>query len=159
MNDTERETHTSLSYQEKSIIGTLAAMLIVYGNYFLGSISRWRGGVTADGEVGRLLWTLALLAVIEVAYQIAMAVVDRPMPKDERDQMIDAKATRNAYGVLAVSIVMLMGHVIFAEMLPGLAWPAIPLTPFILVQAMLGALVLAEVVKGVTQLYHYRAGL
>jgi hypothetical protein len=148
----------NLSYQEKIIAGSLAATLIVYGNYFLVSISRWIDGAGADGEVGRLLGALALLAVIEVAYQIAMAVVDRPVPKDERDRMIDAKATRYAYIVLDVCIVMVMGHVIFAEALPQLAWPFVPLTPFLLVQAMLGALVLAEAVKGVTQLYHYRAG-
>ncbi|HNY42564.1 MAG TPA: hypothetical protein PKJ41_19340 [Bryobacteraceae bacterium] len=149
----------NLSYQEKCILGPLAAMLIVYGNYFAGSMIRWLRGGTEDGEIGRLLGTLALLAVIEVAYQIAMAVIDRPAPKDERDRMIDAKATRNAYGVLAVSIVLVMGHVIFSEALPGLAWPFLLITPFLLVQAMLGALVLAEVVKGVTQLYYYRAGI
>jgi hypothetical protein len=148
-----------MSYREKCITGSLAAMTIVYGNYFAGSIARWRTSASEDGEVGRLLGTLTLLAVIEVVYQIAMAVIDRPVPMDERDRVISAKATRNAYGVLAVSIVMLMGYVIFAEVTPGLAWPAVPLTPFLLVQAMLAALVLAEMVNDVTLLYFYRAGL
>jgi hypothetical protein len=149
----------NLSYQEKCILGPLAAMSIVYGNYFAGSIVRLLRGRTEDGETGRLLGTLALLAVIEVTYYIAMAVIERPAPKDERDLMIEARATRNAYGVLEVGICLLMGHVLFAEALPRLAWPFLSITPFLLVQAMLGALVLAEVVKGVTQLYYYRAGI
>lgn len=149
----------NLSCQEKGIAGSLAAALLIYGNYFAESIARWRDGVPDHDAVGRLLGTIALLVVIEVAYQIVIAVVEPPSPKDERDRLIDANSNRNAYAVLVVSLALLITGVIVIEGISSAEWSPVPLTPLLLAQVMLAALVAAEVVKGVTQLYYYRAGL
>lgn len=155
----KEQAAVNLSYQEKSIAGTLIATLLVYGNYFAQSILRWQSGAPDPNAVGRLLSTMALLIGIEVVYHILISVMDRPSPKDERDRLIDANAQRNAYGALVTGVVLLMGFIMITEAFPNLDWyPAAP-APFLLAQAMLAAVVLAETVKSVTQLYYYKAGL
>lgn len=157
--DTIGDAHMDWSYQEKSIAGSLAATVLVYGNYFGGSLRQWLDGTPEEHPVARLLSTVALLVTIEVVYQIVVAIADRPAPKDERDRSIDAKANRNAYGVLVVGLAHLIGCVLIAEGVSSPAWPPLPLTPFLMAQAALAALIAAEVVRDVTQLYYYRAGL
>jgi hypothetical protein len=120
----------NLSYQEKSIWGSLVATLLVYGRYF------------ASGAHGGLVGTIIVLVVIQIVCQIAIAVADKPQPKDERDRLIDAKAYRTAYLILVTGIILCMNIV---------AAPT--------VNAMLLALVAAETVKSVTQLYYYRRGV
>jgi len=149
----------NLSYQEKLIAGSLAATLLVYGNYFAESILRWRDGASSDGEVARLLGTAGVLVVIEVFYQILIAIVEQPAPKDERDRLVDAKACRNAYATLLFGVASLMTCVILVEGISNPEWTPVPVTPFLLAQGMLAALVMAEAVKGITQLVYYRAGL
>jgi len=149
----------NLSYQEKSIAGSLAATLLVYGNYFGGSIVHWINGVPDDNRVARLLGTVAMLVVIEVIYQIVIAVVDRPAPKDERDRLIDGKANRNAYALLTFGVAAVFTCIMISEGISASTWSPLQLTQFLLAQAMLAALVAADAVKGVTQLYYYRAGL
>ena len=133
----------NLSYQEKSIGGSVAALVVVYGTYFVDAVLGRGGGV------GRLVKTVVLLVAIEVVYHIVIAILDRPEAQDERDRMIGAVAHRNGYVALAGGVALLMCYAVLS--------PA--LTPFVLAQAMLAALVAAEVVKGVTQLYLYRAGV
>ena len=149
----------NLSFQEKSIAGSLAATIFVYTNYFGRSLQLWFENTPDENAVARLLSTIALLVVIEVVYQIVIAIADRPAPKDERDRFIDAKANRNGYAVLVIGLAHLIGCVLIAEGVAYQRWSFLPLTPFLLAQAALAALIVAEVVKGVTQLYYYRAGL
>jgi H+/gluconate symporter-like permease len=149
----------NLSFQEKSIAGSLAATIFVYANYFGRSLQLWLENTPDDHAVARLVGTITLLVVIEVIYQIVIAIAERPAPKDERDRFIDAKANRNAYAVLVIGLAHLIGGVLIAEGVSYQNWSFLPLTPFLLAQAALAALIVAEVVKGVTQLYYYRAGV
>jgi hypothetical protein len=149
----------NLSFQEKSIAGSLAATIFVYANYFGRSLLLWLDGAPDQHAVARLLGTIALLVAIEVVYQVTIAIADRPAPKDERDRFIDAKANRNAYAVLVIGLAHLIGCVLIAEGVSYQQWSSLPLTPFLLAQAALAAVIAAEVVKGVTQLYYYRVGL
>lgn len=138
-----------MSYQEKSIAGSLLAMLVVYGYYF-AAVLRHSGQV--GFAVGRLIFTVIAIIVIEIAYHIALALQSRPEPKDERDILIESKAYRNAYFAYGTGAFLVISVVIAA----GLAGNLV--TPFLLVNLVLLFMVLAEVVKFVTQLLYYRKG-
>ena len=150
----------NLSYQEKLSACSLVATLLVYGNYFLQSIFRWRNGSSNEGEVGRMVGTVVLLVIIEIAYQIVVAVIDNPAPPmDERDRLISARANRNAYGVLATGMGLVLTGILLSEGLSAPSWSPFPLTPILLAQAVLAAMVAAEAVKDATQLFYYRMGV
>ncbi len=156
--DAKEESRVNLSFQEKSIAGSVAATVLVYGNYFAESILGWQSRTPDENAAGRLLGTIGLLVVIEVVYQIVIAVVDQPSPKDERDRLVDGKANRNAYAILVLGLALLITCVLIVDGVSSPEWVPVALTPFLLAQAMLASLVAAEVVKGVSQLYYYRAG-
>ena len=133
-----------MSYQEWSLTGSLAAMLVVCGYYF-AAVLRHVGQL--DFALGRLIFV-----VIEIVYHIVLALETHPEPKDERDVVIEAKAYRNAYFAYGTGAFLVISAVIAA----GLARVAI--TPFLVVNLVLLFMVLAEVVKLVTQLLYYRKG-
>lgn len=118
-----------MSYQEKSIWGSLVATVVVYGNYFA------RSG-------GNLIGTIIALVIIQVVAQIVIAIAAKPEPKDERDRLIDSRAYRNGY------LLLVMGT---------LACMNIGVRPT--VNALLMALVASEIGKSITQLYYYRRGV
>ena len=60
----KEQTMFDLSYQEKSILGSLAAMVVVYGYYFsavLPDVGRREFG---GGSLGRLIFAVIALIVI-----------------------------------------------------------------------------------------------
>ena len=120
----------SISYQEKSIWGTLVATLVIYGWYF------------ARGGQGSLALTIVLLAMVQIVYQIILAVGSERAPKDERDHLIESKSYRNSYLLLVVGLILCMN-------VPGGRS----------VNGMLMAIICAEVIKSGTQLYYYRHGV
>ena len=119
----------NLSYQEKSIWGSLIATLIVYGRYF------------AAGSHG-LVGTIIVLVIIQIVCQSAIAIVSKPEPADERDRLIAAKACRNGYFLLVTGVIACMNIGINLG-----------------VNALLLALVVSEIGKSITQLYLYRRGV
>jgi hypothetical protein len=145
-----------LSYQEKSILGSLLAMVVVYGYYFAAVL---RDASRPEFNVGRLVLAVIAIIVIEIVYHIVLALESKPEPKDERDVLIECKAYRNAYFLLATGAFL----VIFCVIMAGLARDAAPtrliVTPFIIVNLVLLFMVLAELMKFLTQLFYYRRGL
>jgi hypothetical protein len=148
-----------LSYQEKSILGSLLAMVVVYGYYF-ASVLRDAARPEFDGDsLGRLMLAVIAIIVIEIVYHIVLALESKTEPKDERDILIECKAYRNAYFLLAVGAVLVITWVIVAGLVRAAAPTRIILTPFITVNLVLFAMVLAEMVKFLTQLFYYRRGV
>ena len=138
-----------MSYQEKSIAGSLLAMLVVYGYYF-AAVLRHSGQL--DFALGRLIFAVVAIIVIEIVYHILLSLQTKPEPKDERDILIESKAYRNAYFAYGTGAFLVISVVIAA----GLAGSSV--TPFLLVNLVLLFMVLAEVVKFVTQLLYYSKG-
>jgi len=138
----------NLSYREKSIWGTLATTLVVYGYYFATIFGGTQPSQIDRMAVGRLMSAVFVIVVIEVVYQIVISATSKIEPKDERDILIETKAYRNAYFLLAADLFMVMGTIVM-----------IGLTPFLTVNLMLLSVVVSEVVKYVTQLFFYRRGI
>lgn len=145
-----------MSYQEKSILGSLFAMVVVYSVYFAGTLRDIGRGDFGASSLGRLIFTVIAIVVIEIVYHIVLAIEGGVERKDERDILIECKAYRNAYLMLATGAGLVITYFIVA----GLAGATrIPLTPFLAVNAMLLFMVIAELTKSLTQLFYYRRGL
>ena len=117
-----------MSYQEWSLTGSLAAMLVVCGYYF-AAVLRHVGQL--DFALGRLIFAVIAIVVIEIVYHIVLALETHPEPKDERDVVIEAKAYRNAYFAYSTGAFLVISAVIAA----GLA--RIAITPFLVVNLVL----------------------
>src|SRR5271165_1842391 len=144
-----------LSYQEKSILGSLLAMVVVYGYYF-AAVLRDAGRPEFDGgSLTRLILAVIAIVVIEIVYHIVLALESKPEPKDERDILIECKAYRNAYFLLASGAFLVIAWVIMRDAAPA----RIAVTNFITVNLVLFFMVVADVMKFLTQLFYYRRGL
>ena len=145
-----------LSYQEKSILGSLLAMVVVYSYYFAGTLRNMGRADFNGGSLGRLIFTVIAIIVIEIVYHIVLAIEGGVERKDERDILIESRAYRNAYLTLATGASLVIACAIVA----GLAGAArIQLTPFLAVNVLLLFMVIAEVAKSLTQLFYYRRGV
>lgn len=145
-----------MSYQEKSILGSLLAMVVVYTIYFAGTLREIGRADFSGGSLGRLIFTVIAIIVIEIVYHIVLALEGGVERKDERDILIECKAYRNAYLMLATGASLVIAYAIVAS-LAGAA--RIPLTPFLAVNVMLLFMVIAELTKSLTQLFYYRRGV
>jgi hypothetical protein len=147
-----------LSYQEKSIAGSLMVMLLVYGYYFAGVLHHVGEPQFGASGLARLIWAVIAIVVIQIVYQIALALESHPEPKDERDVLIESKAYRNGYFAYGTGAFLVIAMVIAAGLMGDAAPTRIVVTPFLVVNLVLLFMVLAEVVKLVTQLLYYRKG-
>ncbi len=135
----------SLSYQEKSLYGTLAANLIIYVPYF--------AFVAGHAGLARIVQTIVALIVLQIILQSIIAISSRNRLTDERDRVVEARGYRAGYfalvtGVL-VTLTLLWSHAVF-----GFANPS--RDALYLINVLFGTLVLAELVKIATQLVSYR---
>ena len=94
-----------MSFREKSAWISLLSMLVIYGSYFWSAVHS--GPHFGDIHLLGLLATIILLVIIQVALTIAVAIFapkDAQAPRDERDRLIELKATRVAYAGLATAV-------------------------------------------------------
>jgi hypothetical protein len=148
-----------LSYQEKSILGSLLAMLVVYAYYFASAFRHLGQSQFDGGTLGRLIFTVIAIIVIEIVYHIALAIRSRPQPKDERDVLIECKAYRTAYFAMFSGMSLVIAWLIVAGLASVAAPGRISVAPFLMVNLILLVLVLTELLKFLSQLFYYRRGL
>lgn len=140
---------STLSYQEKSLYGTLAADLLVYIPYFVYLMHH-------DNSLSRIVGTIILLIVAQIILQAVIAIASRHRITDERDRQIAGLGYRNAYFALVGMILTGMGalwvHTVYGPLNPnhmGLHFLSV----------FLGMVVISEIVKIVTQLVAYRRSI
>ncbi len=148
-----------LSHQEKSILGSLLAVVVVYGYYFASVLRDLSHPQFGAASVGRLIFAVVAFVVIETVYRIVLALESKVEAKDERDILIACKAYRNAYFFLASGAFLVIACVIMADLMSEPAPTRIVMTPFLTVNLVLFFMALAELMKFVTQLFYYRLGL
>ena len=148
-----RESTMNMSHLEKRATWLLIDMLVIYGIYFARALRNVGQSQFAGEALYRLFGAVVMIIFIEILYHIAAPPVGvEPEPKDERDILIESKAYRNGYFAYGTGAFLVISAVIAA----GLAH--ISVTPFLVVNLVLLFMVLAEVVKFVTQLLYYRKG-
>ena len=130
-----------MTFREKSAAVTIAAILLVYG---LFGLKIWSTLPNPVGAVVALVVTTIGMIVIEIVAHVALIIHRRPEPADERDRIIGLRSVRNAYYVLGAGVWMVM----------LLAVVQVP--PAQLAYALMGAFVLAELVRNLGELVYAR---
>jgi hypothetical protein len=137
-----------MSFREKSAWISLVAILVIFLPYF------WRVAQVLQGDA-RFPFEFAVaflmaFVLVEIAAHIVVALQapkDVRAPKDERERLIEMRATRVAFHVLVVGA------------LAGVGTMHLTQSVWVMSQAVLLAIVLAELVKFGGQILYYRRGV
>ena len=141
----------SLSYQERSLYGSLAAELVVYLPYFFWHMHQ-------QNSVNRVAGMIFAIIVLQIILQSIIAAVTRHRIKDERDRLIELRGYRAGYITLASLMVVGLGMLWFHSMrgefpihegFVGLHF----------LNVFFGMLVISDIVKTVAQIVAYRRAL
>jgi hypothetical protein len=136
-----------MSFREKSAWISLLSMSGIYALYFL-SLSHPEPR-RAGPRFGGLLGTIVALVVVQTVLTIAAAIFspkEAKAPHDERERLIDLRATRFAYAALASSVACAC---FFGGFNPPIVFSA---------NALLFILVLAEILRSGCRIVQYRRG-
>lgn len=139
-----------MSFREKSQWVALAAVLLVYVPYFVRALPG-HGVDVAPVDVARFVGAVVALVVLQVVGQALLAIANRReaargLQHDERDTLIDLRASRASLYVLAVGV--------FAALSTALTVPG----NFAFMHVLFGFWVLSHLVQVVTRLALYRRG-
>jgi hypothetical protein len=139
----------TLSYQEKSLYGSLVAELLVYGPYFF---------LHRQNTVNKVAGMIVGIILLQIILQSIIAALTRNRIRDERDRTIQLRGYRAGYLTLAslmvVGLGMLWFHATFGQIhiegrMVGLHFLSV----------FFGMLVIADIVKTATQIVAYRRAI
>lgn len=144
-----------MPFREKVAWISLLTLLGVFGAFF-GAILTGRLASRGIETLHYLLISIIAVVVLQVVLRIAAALLaraDAGTPKDERERLIELKATRLAFGVLIPALLGGVFAVAHGPLvgLPQFGIPEVGLT-------VLAAIILAEVVRAAATIAHYRLG-
>jgi uncharacterized membrane protein len=136
---------TAMSFREKTAWISLVSMCGIYGLYFWPMFHSGHavGGFSFIG----LLKTVIALIVVQTVLTIVAAIAaprDAKAPKDEREKLIELKATRIAYSGLATAVALAC---LFGALDPPIVFNT---------NSLLFILVTAEVMRSGCQVIQYR---
>ena len=148
-----------MTYQEKkNIVNIISALLITF-IYALIVYKRHQAGIfdlTVDyskwGIIFLIFIGISIVAriVIYIIFHIINAIATREeeMPiTDERDKLIELKATRNSYRTFSIGFGL------------SLVSMSIGMTPVLLFIAFFACCLVAEIVENISQIFYYRKGI
>ncbi|MEZ5416037.1 MAG: hypothetical protein R2708_01670 [Vicinamibacterales bacterium] len=127
-----------LSFREKSAWISFLSILGVFTPFFWTSYQRLNGAVDGRTAVSTAFGLLVLFVVLEIVLHVALALWsprEARTPKDERERLIELRATFIAFHVLVVGA------------LAGVATLHLTRSAWIIQQVVLLAIVVAELVK------------
>ena len=137
-----------MSFKEKSIWISLVSTIIIFGYYFLRIFQMANNEKVAHREIAVFFISIIILiVVVEIILHILLAGFHRPEAEDERDQLIELRATRNAYYLLVAGVVT--ANIAFLVLA----------APILVAHIILFFFILAESVAFITQLFYYRRGI
>lgn len=141
-----------MSFREKTAWISMLSMLLVYGWYFIGQLPTFLARTTVVPEItsrlGVTIFALVFLQIIPIIVFSAGSPKEAQARPDERELMFEFKGFRSGF------VVLVLGALLCCV---GGLW--LDISRPILAQAILFAVVLAEVSKLGTQIFHYRIGL
>jgi hypothetical protein len=135
-----------MSFREKSAWISLGTLLVVFGVYFW-NVARIITRKEAVRDFPLFLSLLGALIVAEVVFHVMIAIrspSDARTPRDEREVLIDLKATRTAFFVLLAGAFL------------SIATLHLGTGAWVMAHAVLLSVVVAEIVKFGRQIVLYR---
>lgn len=139
-----------MTFQEKSTLTMTTILVLVFGWYFALVLGPITGSPTREvAYTGLMVAVVVLLVILAAVSHAVLAVVFRAQANtdDERDRLIALRSGQIAGYILAVGVCA------------GIALAMVQSDTFWIAQALIGALVLAEVTDGVIKLVLYRRGV
>jgi archaellum biogenesis protein FlaJ (TadC family) len=136
-----------MSFREKSAWISFVTILAVFIPFFWNSYRQYQGAISGRDAVGTAFTLLTAFVVLEIVLHVVLALrapKDARTPRDEREQLIDMRATRVGFYVLLVGALAAVGMV----HLTSRAW--------VIQQVVLLAIVLAELVRFGGQIVLFR---
>ena len=136
------------SFQEKSIWISLVTISLIFGYYFVRVFQiAFQDEINVIKNTVLLISVIVMVIIVEVVFHIILALRTRPEAKDERDRLIELKATRNAYFLLVFGIFLSIGSI------------AASVSTFIMAHIIMFFFIISEIAKFLTQLFYYRRGI
>jgi hypothetical protein len=147
-----------MSFQERRAIVSLISTILITGVYAAYMAQRYPASGDYSIEVFRFwgaffLILIPVMIVARIIIHIVFSIINtlathenEPDIADERDKLIELKATRNALYVFSVGVILAMGSLV------------IDLPPAAMFIFLLGAGIASELVSEVSQFYFYRRG-
>lgn len=135
-----------MSFREKTAWISTLSIAAIYALYFW---SAFKGDRPGQVHFFGLLATVIALVVLQTVSTIVVAIVapkEAQTPRDEREKLIDLRATRVAYTVLVGSIACAC---FFGAFTPPIVFSA---------NGLLFILVVAEILRSAGQIVQYRRG-
>jgi hypothetical protein len=154
------ENEAGLSFQEKSVIVSLLTSTVVYAVFAVLVWQRYRAG-SFDTDSVLVFWGRALLILIglqiifQVVAQILLAIFhtivtgeeEDPSFEDERDKLIELKATRNQFVMFGAGVLLATAALAFG------------LSVTVMFVTLIAFLIIAELFSSVSKLVYYRRGV
>ena len=153
-----------MAFREKMLWASASATLVLWGWYFARFVTQLDAGRFDQGvAVGNFIMTLVLLIVVQVVAAIVLAIMsgrEASAPADDREKAFALGGYRVAYFVLSALVVTLMlaGPVLLRIANEWTPAPPPGMAPVLLGNALLFALVAAELAHSGYQLFRYRRG-
>jgi hypothetical protein len=149
-----------LTFREKSVLGSLIFTTVLFTYYFFEVFQ-----VVTVGSSEALLdlpflvvGVLIVLVIVETVYHAVVAVHGKPEELDERDKLIEARATKISYRVLLGGSFLAVGHLMLSNFVEHVGRQEILTTPIMTANLVLFSVILAEICGFALQLYYYRRG-
>ena len=142
-----------MSFREKSAWISFVVVLVTFGAYFVSISGDLSIAANISHHAAALVGLMAVIiavTVVEIAAHIMVALsspAEAQAARDERERAIALKATRPAFYVPMTGVWLALG----AVALGGGVW--------LLVQATLFAVWVAELTRFRTEIFYYRRGL
>lgn len=139
----------NLSYREKTLYGSLAAELVVYGPYFF---------LHQQNSVNKVAGMIIGIIVLQVVLQSLISAFTRNRVTDERDRLIELRGYRAGYLMLASLMVLglcmlwfhaTVGHNALKDPRMGLHFLSV----------FFSMLIIADITKTAAQIVSYRRPL
>jgi hypothetical protein len=138
-----------MSFREKSAWVSFLLILVVFAIYFWNVGRVLMGTASSAGIFPLFLRLVIALVVAEVVLHVVLAVRDPKearTPKDERERLIELKATRVAFYVLVTSAFLSIG------------WMHVSSSPWVMGHSVLFSIVVAELAGYGSQIVYFRRG-
>ncbi|MGI9263032.1 MAG: hypothetical protein ACR2QR_13390, partial [Woeseiaceae bacterium] len=153
--------NVDMSFREKSVIGSLVLTVGIFGSYFFKVIEAFTSN-SSDAIAslpGALIGVVITVVIVEVVYHVVIAIFSGEEDSDERDRLVDARATRISYYVLAAGCVTTIGHMLISEMVSEWLPDSVSRTPIFVANMLVFSFILSEIVGFSMQLFYYRRGV
>ena len=147
----------TLSFHEKSAIGTLIATWIIGVFYFHSVWDLWQAGQLHPGSMTGLATGLVVLLVMGAgtAIHILIALTARREEEDERDKRIAVRAGNIGGVVLRVGVIGIVGHILIG----GFFDDPVATSPILIANALMAVVFVATIIELVLTLVFYRRGV